>query len=127
MLANPIIKLDKVKREPSSEWNVIKRLAAVKQMTRDVCEISLHKSLPSSSTGWAIKLCVHSVRKVSEINTISCENLMDFNKTRLHEVVLKLHTRAWIFSRLSIASVDGNQLLSEVVFSDLFVFSLLGE
>ena len=52
---------------------------------------------------------------------------MDFNKTRLHEVVLKLHTRAWIFSRLSIASVDGNQLLSEVVFSDLFVFSLLGE
>ena len=34
---------------------------------------------------------------------------MDFNEVRLHEVTLKLHTQAWIFSCLSIASVAGKQ------------------
>ena len=46
-----------------------------------------------------------------------CENLVDFNETRLHEATLNLHIHMWIFSCLSIASVDGKQPLSEVVFS----------
>ena len=52
------------------------------------------------------------------------ETLVDFNKPRLHEVTLNLHTHACIFSRLSIASVDRKQHLSEVVFSTLVGFSL---
>ena len=48
-----------------------------------------------------------------------CENLADFYEARLHEATFNLHTHAWIFSSLSIASVDGKQDLSEVVFSDL--------
>ena len=47
-----------------------------------------------------------------------CGNLMYFNEARLNEATLNLHTHAWIFSRLSIASVDGKEHLSEVVFSD---------
>ena len=49
---------------------------------------------------------------------------MDFNASRLHEVTLNIHMYAWIFSRLSIASVDGKQHLSEIVFSALVGFSL---
>ena len=54
-----------------------------------------------------------------------CENLVDFNKTRLHEATLNVHTHAWIFFHLSISSVDGKQTLSEVVFSTLVGFSKL--
>ena len=39
-------------------------------------------------------------------------------------MILNLLTHAWIFSRLSIASVDGKQHLSEVVISALVGFSL---
>ena len=33
-----------------------------------------------------------------------CENLVDFNETCLHEVILNLHRHMWIFSHLSIVS-----------------------
>ena len=56
--------------------------------------------------------------------TLFCEHLVDCNGARLHEATLKLHTQAWIFSRLSIASVDGKLHLSEVGFSALVWFSL---
>ena len=47
---------------------------------------------------------------------------MDFNEAFLHEATFNLHTHKIIFYRLSIASVDGKQHLSEVVFSALRVF-----
>ena len=53
-----------------------------------------------------------------------CENLVDFNEAYLHVVTLNLRVDVWIFSRLSIASIDGKLHLSEVVFSDLVRFSL---
>ena len=56
-----------------------------------------------------------SVKTVS--NFFFCKNLVDFNKAHLHEATLNLHTHAWIFSHLSIASVDSKQHLSEIVFS----------
>ena len=43
---------------------------------------------------------------------------MDLNESRMEEATLKLHTHGLIFSRLSIASVDDKQHLSEIVFSD---------
>ena len=43
---------------------------------------------------------------------------------RLHEATLNLHTNTWIFSRLSIGSVDGKQRLNDIVFSALVKFSL---
>ena len=46
-------------------------------------------------------------RKVPDL--VFCENL--------HEVTLNPHTHAWILSHLSVASVDGQQHLSEVMFS----------
>ena len=42
---------------------------------------------------------------------------MDYNLARLHEPTLNLSAHAWIFSRLSIASVAGKQHFSEVVCS----------
>ena len=48
---------------------------------------------------------------------------MDFNEARLHEA--NLHTHARICNHLSIASIDGKQRLSEVVFSALVRFSML--
>ena len=45
------------------------------------------------------------------------EDLLDFNEGRFHGATLKLHTHTRIFSRISIASVDDKQHLSEVVFS----------
>ena len=48
---------------------------------------------------------MRSIRKVSYLFS---ENLVDFC-----EASLNLHTHAWIFSRLSIASVDGKQHLSD--------------
>jgi hypothetical protein len=65
----------------------------------------------------------HPVRKVSDL-IFYCENLEDSNEARLREGTLNLNTHAWIFPRLSIALVDGNQHLSEVVFSVLVTFSL---
>ena len=56
--------------------------------------------------------------------TFFCEILVDLNEARLHEKTLNLHTHAWISPRLLIASVDGKQHLSEVVFSALVGFSL---
>ena len=38
-----------------------------------------------------------------------CKNMVDFNEVRLHEAILKLHTHARNFSRLSIAWVDVKQ------------------
>ena len=64
-----------------------------------------------------------SVTKVSEL--LFCENLVDFNEASLYEATVNLHTHTLTFSRLSIASVDGKQHLSEVVFSALVGFSLL--
>ena len=64
----------------------------------------------------------YSVRKVPD--TFYCENLVDFNEVHLHEATFSLHTHTWIFSLLSIASVDGKQLLSEVVFNAFVGFSL---
>ena len=65
----------------------------------------------------------YSIRKVS--NLFFPESLVDFNAARLHETTLNLHTHTWFFSRQSVASVDGKQHLSEVVFSALIGFSLL--
>ena len=42
-------------------------------------------------------------------------------------MTLSLHTYSFIFSRLSIASIDDKQNLSEVVFSALVGFSLTTE
>ena len=56
-----------------------------------------------------------------------CENLVDFYEARLHETSLNLHRHMWIFSRLSIAPVDGKHHLSELVFSALVGFSLQGK
>ena len=49
-------------------------------------------------------------------------NLVNFNEARLLETTLNLHTHARIC--LSVASIDGKQHLSEVVFSVLVEFSL---
>ena len=66
----------------------------------------------------------HSVRKVTDFFSFSCcKNLVDFNKARLHKATLNLHTYAWFVSCLLISSVDGNQHLSEIVFSGLVRFS----
>ena len=48
-----------------------------------------------------------------------CENLEDFNEAHLHEATVDIHMPTWIFSRLSIASVDDKQHLSEIVLSAL--------
>jgi hypothetical protein len=58
----------------------------------------------------------HSVRK--SIRPYFWGNLVDFNEARLHEPSYACVN----FSRLSIASVDGEQDLSEVVFSALVGF-----
>ena len=55
------------------------------------------------------------------------ENLVDLNEVRMHEATLNLDTHAWVFFRLSIASVDGKQHLSVVVFSALVGFSMQGK
>jgi hypothetical protein len=66
-----------------------------------------------------------SVGKVSELFIYFFENLMDFNEVRLHKATLNLLTHARIFFfHLSIASADGKQDLSEIVFSALIGFSL---
>ena len=54
-----------------------------------------------------------------------CEKLVDINEARLLEATLNLQMHAWIFSHLSVASVNSNQHLSEVVFIALVGFSLL--
>ena len=51
--------------------------------------------------------------------------MVDFNETLLHVAILNLDKHAWIFSRLSIASADDKQHLSEVQFIALVGFSLL--
>ena len=53
-----------------------------------------------------------------------CANLVDFNEVHLHEATMNLHMYAWIFSYLSISSVNRKQHLSEVEFSVLVEFSL---
>ena len=58
----------------------------------------------------------HLVRRE---NFLFCKNLVVFNEARLHETILDLHMNTWIFFCLSIASVDGKQHLSDVVFSAL--------
>ena len=65
----------------------------------------------------------YSVRKVSDL-FLFLQNLVNFNEARLREATLNLHTHTLIFSRLSIASVDGKKYFSEVVFSALVGFSL---
>ena len=60
------------------------------------------------------------VRKLSD--HIFCDNLVDFNEPRLHEATLNFYTHAWIFSHLSIASVDAKQHLSEIVLGALVGF-----
>ena len=57
---------------------------------------------------------------IKESDFFFCEN-----EARLHEAIMNLYMHAWLFSCLSIASVDGKQHLSEVVFSVLVAFSLL--
>ena len=64
----------------------------------------------------------YHVREVSKL--FFCENLMNFNEAILYEASLNLHTHTWIFSRRSIASVNGKQHLSKVVFSTLVGFLL---
>ena len=68
----------------------------------------------------------YSVRKVSDL-FLFCENLVDLNEARLYKATMNLYTHASIFTRLSIASVDGKQHLSELVLSALVGFSLLGK
>ena len=51
--------------------------------------------------------------------TFFSENPVNFNEAQLNEATSNLHTHTWIFSCLSIASVDGKQHLSEVVYSGL--------
>ena len=49
-----------------------------------------------------------------------CENPVAFNEARLHEANLNFHTHTWIFSPLSITSIDNKQHLSKVVLSSDF-------
>ena len=65
----------------------------------------------------AFKTCTTCYKSIQPF--FFCENLVDFNEAHLYEVTLNLHVHAWIFSFLSIASVDGKKHLSEVVFSGL--------
>ena len=73
----------------------------------------------------AISTKLEQVYSVKYPDLFFLEHLVDLNEARLHEATLNLHTHRWIVSRLSIASVDGKQHLSEVVFSTLIGFSLL--
>ena len=50
-----------------------------------------------------------------------------YSPSRQWKATLNLHTHAWIFSCLSIVSVDGKQHLHEIVFSALLRFSLQGK
>ena len=70
---------------------------------------------------------IYYVRKLSDLIFFLLRNPGNFNDARLHEATFDLHTCARIFSRLSIASVDGKQHLSKVVFSVLLGFSLQGK
>ena len=63
-----------------------------------------------------------SVREISDL-IFSCENMVDFNETSLLD--LDPSYARVNFSRLSIASVDGKQHFSEVVFNALVEFSVL--
>ena len=58
----------------------------------------------------------YSIRKIPDL-FFWREKSAGFQCRALHEATLNLHTHAWIFYRLSIASVDGKQHFSEVVFS----------
>ena len=49
--------------------------------------------------------------------SLFCENLVDLNEARLHEATLNLHMHERIISCPSIASVDGKQHLSQVVYN----------
>ena len=60
--------------------------------------------------------------KSTDLDFFFYRNLVDFNEARLHEETYKLHTHAWIFSRLSIASVDDKQHLSDSVKCSRLIF-----
>ena len=57
-----------------------------------------------------------SLRKVSDLIFL-CKNLVDFNEVCLHEATLNLHMHLWIFSCLSIVSVDGYSCVWSLFFA----------
>ena len=61
---------------------------------------------------------------LEKYSTFFAKTMVDLNEARLHKATLNLLTHMWIFSRLSIASLDGKQHLSEVVSSALIGLSL---
>ena len=70
---------------------------------------------------------IYILTLLEKYQTFFFENLVDFNEAPFNELTLIIHMHAWIFSRLSIVSVDGKQHLSEVLFSALIGFSLYGK
>ena len=80
------------------------------------------KSLITNSMVIIIIIIIIIIRMYSTL--FFCDNLVDFDEARLHEVTFNIRTYAWIFSRVSIASVDGKQHLNQVEFSALVGFSL---
>ena len=61
---------------------------------------------------------------LEQIPIFFLENPVDFIDTHFHEATLNIHKHAPIFSPQSIASVDGKQYFSEIMFSALVGFSL---
>ena len=67
---------------------------------------------------------IKSTIMLEKYHTFFCENMVGFSEARLHEATLNPHTHSWIFPRLSIASFDDKQHLSDVVFSAYIGFPL---
>ena len=61
---------------------------------------------------------VYPVRRESNSSYIFFENLVDINEVHLAEATFNLHTHARILSHWLIASGDGKQHFSEVVFTE---------
>ena len=82
---------------------------------------SFHYSTFYNNSVYSYMICLNSIQPYFFV----CKNLLDISEAHLHEVTLNLHTHVWIFSCMSIVTVDGKQHhLSEVVFSALVGFSL---
>ena len=98
------------------------------QLTCDSSTVSTHSStcgergqITKHRYEWS-RLCPSDI-KVTDLFFFA-KHLEEFNEARLHGATLNIHTHAWIFSSLSIASVDRKQHLSEAVFTAFVGFSL---
>ena len=114
MIGMKLLKFKRNKGEDERSYTM-KRIGEYKLFSIYKVHSSIHKQ----------SIVFYSVRKVSDL--FFCENLVRLNEARLHEGSLNLHSHVCIFSRLPIASVDGKQHWSGVVFSALVGFSIKGK